>query len=196
MPTPDETCDTHLQRVSTRNCAEMVWNSLTILEQSRVGTFEAVLKLGTIGLWCKAKGQSCPKTAFIDILRMLGVPEIVMQSIMKSSRLSGDTTRPVWDRVARKLRFGEEVIRTVMSLSVAKNIVSILDEFQSRGWKERVPIPQALSSDVNLSNQIQKRFLDDKVNQAISTLNKGLRGIQFRRCNLEISWTVRADHPS
>jgi hypothetical protein len=59
------------------------------------------------------------------------------------------TKRPVWDARAGTLRFEKTLLRTIRSLKRAKNLVAILNAFESHAWVPRVPNPLGTGQQVH-----------------------------------------------
>jgi hypothetical protein len=81
-----------------------------------------------------------------------------------ASAASEQPNRPVWDRDANELRFRGKVVRQIRSITVAKNVVAILDAFEEAGWQNRHVdnLPAPLDDD------------PQKLREAVATLNEGL----------------------
>lgn len=76
-------------------------------------------------------------------------------------------TRPSWDRDARELKFGGEVIRRIGRANMALNLIRLLDVFEEDGWSSRVDDPLPGSPDAV------------RLHKAIRSLNRGLTRIKF-----------------
>ncbi|MBM3965375.1 MAG: hypothetical protein FJ308_09965 [Planctomycetes bacterium] len=74
--------------------------------------------------------------------------------------------KPSWDCIKGELSFDGVVIRKILRIGVAKNVVRVLDTFEEEGWPTRVDSP--------LSPNSQKHHA------TIDSLNTGLLQIRFR----------------
>jgi hypothetical protein len=76
--------------------------------------------------------------------------------------------KPRWDRSLCQLHVGDQLARKVRGLTVATNIVAILDAFQQHKWPSRIanPVPGDLDS--------------QGMREAIASLNKKLKIIRFK----------------
>ena len=75
--------------------------------------------------------------------------------------------KPQWDRNLGKLYLNGAVIRKLRSVSVAKNIVKVLNVFEEEGWPERIDDPLAPPD-------------QQRLHETIKRLNNNLQEIKFR----------------
>jgi len=77
-----------------------------------------------------------------DLLTNAGYQRL-LREIGQGEPEPAPTKRPVWDDKTGTLRFGKSLLRTIQSLTRAKNQVAILDTFESHKWVSRIPNPLA-----------------------------------------------------
>lgn len=152
--------------------ATTVWVSLfTDTERQTLGgdEYEAWKDHGgTAGMWSAVRGVSINR-AIIDIayeLDWLDTP--TRTSLLKA--LNEDAPPaivPRWVKATGELWFGNAVIRRIGRPQQAKNIVLILDSFESDGWPRRIDDPITAGGDSSTRRR------------AIESLNKGLKAIRF-----------------
>lgn len=76
--------------------------------------------------------------------------------------------KPKWNRDQGKLYYDERKIKFIRSISVAKNVVSVLDAFEEEGWPNRIDDPLSPSKD------------QQRLHETIRRLNDNLAVIRFR----------------
>ena len=93
--------------------------------------------------------------------------------------------RPIWDRERGELTYRGTVIKRVRSVSVAKNVVRVLDAFQEDGWRDRIDDPLDPSKD------------QQRLHETIKRLNDNLEIIRFRAdgTGQGIRWELTAPEP-
>jgi hypothetical protein len=121
------------------------------------------------GMWMRAREVAQPR-AIVELAVEHGfVTEAEYRRLLRDIGETETRTRqsklPEWDREGGQLRLDGTTIRTVRRLSVAENIVAILDAFQTEGWCSRIDAP----------GQLQDQTLHD----AVYSLNKSLEKIKF-----------------
>jgi len=138
-----------------------------------------------IDFWCRVKGVA-PERAAIELGHSIGLIEDstqdwLLREIGEGQAVPVDSDVPVWNRALGELSFRGQVVRRIPSVSVAKNIVAILDRFQELGWPVLIddPMPNAPDSQ-------RKR-------ETVLRLNKGLKRIRFHSAGtvIGIRWAVR-----
>jgi hypothetical protein len=138
-----------------------------------------------IDFWCRLKGVA-PERAAIDLGHAIGLIEDstqdwLLREIGEGQAVPVDSDVPAWNRALGELSFRGQVVRRIPSVSVAKNIVAILDRFQKLGWPVLIddPLPNAPDSQ-------RKR-------ETVLRLNKGLKRIRFHSAGtvIKIRWAVR-----
>jgi hypothetical protein len=93
------------------------------------------------------------------------------------------STRPRWDKSRRRGRLwvGDRVVREVAHQ--AKNIISILDEFEKSGWVEAIPDPLTHGDKSERLGQAgperPKQPDPERLRQAVNSLNDGIERIRF-----------------
>jgi hypothetical protein len=135
---------------------------------------------GAVGMWMKLKRLS-QLPAIIDLAYERGLlSEPARQRLLKTIGAKPPAKRPsklpVWDREQKTLRFEGTRVRTIASLNRASNVVLILDAFQRTGWQK-----------------IASPLKGQKLQDAVYSLNKGLKKIRFHVCDdgISISWSRR-----
>ena len=88
----------------------------------------------------------------------------LLREIGEGEREAAPTKRPVWDDKTGTLRFKNTVLRTFKSQTKAKNLVAILDAFETGKWAMRVQNPLR-------SGQ--------QIHDAVRGLNRGLKTLTF-----------------
>jgi hypothetical protein len=73
-----------------------------------------------------------------------------------------------WIRERGELRVDGRIARIIRSLSIAKNIVSILDAFQRQNWPDRIASP------------FSDELTPQELHETVRSLNRGLQGLRFR----------------
>ncbi|NLS97464.1 MAG: hypothetical protein GXX96_35435 [Planctomycetaceae bacterium] len=121
------------------------------------------------GMWMIAKGIGQPQ-AIAELARehgFLGEREYLrlLEAIGGSKVQRQRSKLPEWDRDERTLRFEGTVIRKIRSLTIARNVVAILDAFQNRHWCSRVTTPATLR--------------EQGLHDAVYTLNHNLKKLRF-----------------
>ncbi|NLE37265.1 MAG: hypothetical protein GX621_04495 [Pirellulaceae bacterium] len=76
--------------------------------------------------------------------------------------------KPTWNKDKGELTLGGHIVKKVRSVSVAKNVVRILDVFEEDGWPDRIDDPLDPSK-----NQ-------QRLHEAIKRLNDNLTHIHFK----------------
>lgn len=152
--------------------AVIVWNTLLTDDQKCrwPGMEDALLTSGgTVGVWAAVNRQSL-EWAVIDLARLQGMPELEYKSLLKQldpSLLPHHS--PAWKKELGELQLSGEVIKRIASVSIAKNVVIVLDAFQEQGWKLRIEYPESLKGDA------------EAMGQTVKSLNSGLTRIRFER---------------
>ena len=134
---------------------------------------------GAVGIWMKLKRLS-QLPAIIDLAYERGLlSEPARQRLLKTigakPPAKPPSKLPVWDREEKTLRLGRTRIRTIASLNRATNIVLILDRFQRKSWQK-------------IASPLEGQKLQD----AVYSLNKGLKKLRFYACDdgASIAWKV------
>jgi hypothetical protein len=133
-----------------------------------------------VGLWSRIKNVT-PARAIADLgfamdLLSPGQHARLLRDLSEADR----TGTPEWNRETCELRYGGKLVRKIRRLKIAKNLVAILDEFQSKNWPDRVDNP-----------------LGDKgaqtMRESIAALNTGLSVLIFRSdgAGAGIVWGLR-----
>jgi hypothetical protein len=119
---------------------------------------------GAVGIWMRLKGLSQPE-AIVDLAYQRGLSQATYQRLLNAIGAKPPAKRgskkPVWDRDEKTLRFQRSVLCRVRSLSIAKNLVVILDAFERRNWRMKIAAPlegEALHEAVYSLNKKQKRI--------------------------------------
>jgi len=79
-----------------------------------------------------------------------------------------DRVIPSWYKDRGELTFQSKIIKRIRSVSVAKNVVLILDAFQEENWPDRIDDPLSPSKE------------QQRLHEAIKRLNNNLEMIRFR----------------
>jgi hypothetical protein len=129
-------------------------------------------KADVIAMWIRARRGS-EYRAIVDIAVAVGLMppnrrEWLLREAGEPAAIPAADT-PYWDRDRCKLYLGSKVIRTVRSLRISANIVSILDAFELGRW------PAAIDNRLPASTMIDPRSLG----HAIASLNENLTDIRF-----------------
>ena len=122
-------------------------------------------------IWASLRTISVTR-AVLDLTRRLELlPQLDYEHLLEQTGEQGSAEGvpdyPIWDRDRRTLFFRNEPVRTIRSLTVAKHVVAILDEFQSLGWPHRIESPLPGYTD------------SQRLHEAVANLNKGLTQIRF-----------------
>lgn len=132
---------------------------------------------GTIGLWCRARGTSWNR-AIAEVAHTLGFldqasRDALVAALPPESRAAAEHAAlrarreavPSWHKGLGELRYRGEVIREVKP--AAKNLRTILDEFERDGWPSEIYDPFPIDD------------ASDRRRRAVATLNEGLRRVRF-----------------
>ena len=119
---------------------------------------------GAVRIWMKLKG--IPQLdAIVDLAYQRGLSQADYQRLLHAIGAKPPAKhvlkRPVWDRDEKTLRFQRSVLCRIRSLSIATNLVAILDAFERRNWRMEIAAPlkgEALRDAVNSLNNKQKRI--------------------------------------
>ena len=92
---------------------------------------------------------------------------------------------PSWNKDRGELTYRDTVIKRVKRVSVAKNVVRVLDCFQEDGWPDRIDDPLNRSKD------------QQRLHETIKRLNDNLEIIRFRAdgTGQGIRWELTAPEP-
>jgi hypothetical protein len=92
---------------------------------------------------------------------------------------------PLWNKDRCELTYRDTIIKRVKSLSVAKNVVRVLDAFKEDGWPDRIDDPLDPSKD------------QQRLHETIKRLNDNLQMIRFRSdgTGQGIRWELTAPEP-
>jgi hypothetical protein len=100
-----------------------------------------------------------------------------------SKQLVNRPGKPRWDKVGRKLWWGNKVIKEFLRPSVCQELV--LDAFEELGWPECIDDPLPISKEINPKRRLHdtiKRLIGHHIFQAISFHGNGNgQGIAWRR---------------
>ena len=175
-----------LVRFRNSSIAERVWQDILSREQ-RKALGDHLQKAwethsGTIGILCSV-WQCPPWEAAIRLCEEFGMYDRPMLRRLRNELgLPSDSQirspvldKPDWQRDKRELLFGGQVIRTVRSTTVGKNIVRILDVFQEENWPEHIDDPLSPAGKRKGISSPDKQQL----REAIHSLNTGLSKITF-----------------
>jgi hypothetical protein len=154
------------------------------LKEGRPGRvlYRCFHRWGAVGIWMRLKMM--PQTeAIIDLAYELGVLSDPMRlrllkALDAKPPVKPRSKVPVWDRGKKALRFEGAVVRRIQSLSVAANVVQILDAFEGRRWRR-------------IRNPLSRRPYD-----AVLSLNRGLKSIRFFVCDDGASIDWKRHRPS
>jgi hypothetical protein len=136
-----------------------------------------------IDFWCRLKGVA-PERAAIDLghaIELIGdsTQAWLLREIGEEQSAPPTPDIPDWNKPLCELTFRGQVVRRIRSVTVAKNIVAVLDRFQELGWQTCIddPLPGPPDSQ-------RKR-------ETLVTLNKGLKRIRFFSTGTvrEIRWS-------
>jgi len=126
--------------------------------------------------WVEQKGQSSLpdgwEVAIESAINALHKHEskVLARTSMTTARMSADggaTKKPTWQRDTASLFFDGKPIKKIRSVTVAKNLVRILDDFEEKGWPDRIDDPLSSSKD------------QQRLHEAIRRLNGKLSAIRF-----------------
>jgi hypothetical protein len=137
-----------------------LWKRLENARRRRGSTRNAPLDL-----WYARHHNMTHPRAIVTLASRMGAGnpaslDWILEAICASSAPSQSLRRIVWDRERGELRIDGQIVRRVRSVSVATNIGQILDAFQKGSWR---------------STRVANPLADDqKMREAVSTLNEGL----------------------
>ena len=137
-----------------------------------------------IDFWCRLKGVA-PERAAIELGDSIGLiadstRDWLLREIGEGQAGPVDSEAPVWNRTRRELSFRGQVVRRISSVSVAKNIVAVLNRFQKLGWPDCIDDPLPDGPDLQ-----RKR-------ETVATLNERLKLIRFYSTGTPrgIGWSI------
>ena len=124
-----------------------------------------------IDFWCRLK-EVTPGGAAIELGHSIGLiadstRDWLLREIGEGLVGPVDSEVPVWNWTLGELSFRGQVIREIPSVTVAKNIVAVLDRFQELDWPECIDDPLPGEPD------------SQRKRETLVTLNKGLQLIRF-----------------
>ena len=167
---------TQALRVKPAIAADQLWaRVLTSDERDRLGgdLERAWRELGTAGIWRKLHRVSAER-AVIDVAVALNhLDEPTAKWLLREiGEAEGETPsfspgRPSWDPERGELRLGSDLIRHVRIFARPTNVQLILNAFQAAGWPARI------------DNPISRCVDQQRLHQAVRSLNEGLNGIGF-----------------
>ena len=170
-------------RVNNTAAATILWDRvLTPAERKRLGKSlqDAYAKHGgTIGMWCYLRGGKGSQVVVSLAYALNLLSELDATWLLRECESRVDPkdreTHLVWDRMSGELKCNDQLIRRVR-VSVAKNLVCILDAFQEDAWPDHIDCPL-------------KRDTDPR--DAIKVLNRKLKRIKFHADGISqgIAWS-------
>jgi hypothetical protein len=141
---------------------------------------KAFAKLGTAGIWAKARGTSVDR-AVLDValgighlsqanydwlLREMGIrPKAPRRPAPPKAK--HESPVPSWNKATGELKYGDRLVRKIRVLADPSNIQRILDAFESRGWPQSIQDPLPGDPDQH------------RLHLTLQSLNKGLERIRF-----------------
>jgi hypothetical protein len=165
-------------RVTPWPAAQRIWERLTDAERQQLGgdfrdCYARVR--GTAQMWAVLKGVSPPR-AIVEVAHELGfldgptfgwLMREIGEETAQAHAGATDPPKPRWNRDRGELLYDDRVVRQIRSVSVARNVVRILDAFHEQDWPERIddPIPGGDPQ---------------RLREAIGNLNERLQEIRFR----------------
>ncbi|MGE0609853.1 MAG: hypothetical protein AB7O62_22370 [Pirellulales bacterium] len=140
----------------------------------------AFYRWGTLGIWRRVHPSSQPRAIIELAYQNGGLLEVEYRRLLRGiGETEGSTPppdpRPHWNRALRELSFLGKVVRHFRSLTIAKNVVAILDAFQLEGWPVRIDNPIPGSGKLGKGGQAESH----RLREAIGSLNTGLLLIKF-----------------
>jgi hypothetical protein len=174
-PAVADELQTQRLRIMPIASAERLWERvLTAEDRQRLGGDLALCYTrlrGTAGIWMELRGVSYER-AIIEVARGLGFlrdrnAEWLLREIREEPAPPTDPSCPIWDPGKGELRLGGGVIRKVRVMAQPTNVQRILNAFQAAGWPSRIDDP--------LSGRLDQQ----RLHQAVISLNKGLAAIRF-----------------
>jgi hypothetical protein len=165
-PTWQEKLNDVHYRLGILQIQEEIWNRLLTdperEEATRLGWPDRAVSFTK--LWMDIRGISKTR-AVIELGRGVGLlseadREWLLQEIGESSdavksRRPKNKSRPHWDSERGELMLGDAIIRRVRGRTVATRIVAILDEFEKRGWPQRIERPDSICDGQMLRESVQ-----------------------------------------
>lgn len=159
--------------------ATRVWNELFDDQDRQLfqDLESAFRRLGTVGMWMKARDVSLPVAilqlaAELELLSPKMIEKVQRELGLDRASDSSKELRPSWDRDTGNLTYAGEVVKRIRNLSIAKNVVMVLNVFEEEGWPPRIldPLPSNKKADAlrSLNNQLMRiRFRADGTGEGI-----------------------------
>jgi hypothetical protein len=128
---------------------------------------------GAVGIWMRLKKLTKP-LAIVDLAYEHGFLTEPDQRRLRRSlgeKLTEFRSSSLlrWDRESGSLSFSGRTVKKVRSLSVAKNVVLVLDAFQQTGWSDKIASPFEAK--------------DQVLHDTVQSLNAKTKKIAFHACD-------------
>lgn len=149
-----------------------IWQRLLTQEERDRVEGDPMIGPDIIDIWAGLRGMSM-ELAVVDLARRAQIlPQIdcdwLATAVGGTDRDHCPRDLPEWDRSVRELRLGGTVVKRIRSISVARNVVAILDALQESGWPRQMddPLPEGRN---------QRRL-----HETVKSLNSNLQRLRFR----------------